>query len=319
MKTHKIIIAVVMMLSLIVVPAQAADKLIIGSTGSASSLQWPSHIAMAKGFYAQEGLDVEFIPMPSSAAGLQQLTTGSTHLNSSGVVDAVRAIDKGAPVRFLRMEGQTSPYVIYAQPGIKSFNDLRKKTVMIGGIKDITRIYFEEVAFANGLKKGDFDYVFAGATASRYAALESGSIAATILTPPFNFKAAKAGYSELNSASLVNSRYPFAVYSVNIKWAKENQKVLKAFLSAYARSVDFFYEQKNAAEVQSIFVKVSQADPEDVAKTYEFYQKIRLWDREGSITAKGGMQEVIDMMKADGEVEGSTDMARFFDPALVPK
>jgi len=32
-----------------------------------------------------------------------------------------------------------------------------------------------------------------------------------------------------------------------------------------------------------------------------------------------GMQDVINLMKAEGEVEGSTDMIRFFDPALVPK
>jgi len=31
------------------------------------------------------------------------------------------------------------------------------------------------------------------------------------------------------------------------------------------------------------------------------------------------MQDVINLMKAEGEVEGSTDMIRFFDPALVPK
>ena len=88
------------------------DKVLIGNTGSASSLQWPSHIAIVKGFYQDAGIDVELLPMPSSAAGLQQLTAGATNLNSSGVVDAVRAIDKGAPIRFLRMEGRTSPYEV---------------------------------------------------------------------------------------------------------------------------------------------------------------------------------------------------------------
>ena len=306
-------------LSLLLACGQAlgAEKLLIGNTGSASSLQWPSHIAIAKGFYKDAGLEIDLVPMPSSAAGLQQLTAGATHINSSGVVDAVRAIDKGAPIRLLRMEGQTSPYEIYALPSIKSFADLRKKTVMIGGIKDITRIYFEEVAFANGLKAGEFDYIFAGATASRYAALASGSIAATIVTPPFNFQAANAGYTRLGGSSDVTSRYPFSVYSANLKWAKSNPKAVKAFLSAYARGVNFFYDPANAAEVQAIFIKVSNANPDDVKKTYDFYQKIRLWDVDGSVTARGGMQGVIDLMKADGEVEGSTDMSRFYDPGLV--
>ena len=298
--------------------AFALDTVLIGNTGSASSLQWPSHVAIMKGFYKDAGIDVELVAMPSSAAGLQQLTTGATHMNSSGVVDAVRAIDKGAPIRFLRMEGRTSPYEVYALPSIKSFAELKKKTVMIGGIKDITRIYFEELAGANGLKSGDFDYMFAGATASRYAALSTGSIAATIITPPFNFQAESAGFNRLGASSEVQSKYPFSLYSVNVNWAKQNPRAIKGFLDAYARGVDYFYDRANAAEVQSIFEKISRTNPEDVRKTYEFYQKIRLWDREGSI-AVGGMQDVIELMKADGEVEGAIDMSRFFDPGLVQK
>jgi ABC-type nitrate/sulfonate/bicarbonate transport system substrate-binding protein len=297
-------------------PGLAADKILIGNTGSAASLQWPSHVAIAKGFYKEAGLDVELVPMPSSAAGLQQLTAGATNINSSGVVDAARAIDKGAPISLLRMEGQTSPYEIYAQPGIKAFADLRNKTVMIGGIKDITRIYFEEVANANGLKAGEFDYVFAGTTSSRYAALASGVIAATIITPPFNFQAAKAGYTRLGGSSEVTSRYPFSAYSANVRWAKANPRVVKAFLAAYARGVEFMYDPANAAEAQAIFVKLSNANPEDVRLTYDFYQKIRLWDVEGSVTAMGGMQGVIELMKTDGELDGPADMKRFYDPSL---
>ena len=294
------------------------DKVLIGNTGSASSLQWPSHIAIVKGFYQDAGIDVELLPMPSSAAGLQQLTAGATNLNSSGVVDAVRAIDKGAPIRFLRMEGRTPPYEVYGLSFIKSFADLKKRTVMIGGIKDITRIYFEELAIANGLKPGEFDYMFAGATASRYAALLTGSIAATIITPPFNFQAESAGFNRLGGSADVQSKYPFSVYSVNINWAKENPKAIYRFLDAYARGVDYFYDRANATEVQSIFEKISKTNPEDVRKTYEYYQKIRLWDREGSM-AVGGMQEVIELMKRDGEVDGETNMRRFFDPSLIKK
>jgi len=68
---------------------------------------------------------------------------------------------------------------------------------MIGGAKDITRLYFEDMAKANRLGPGEYDYVFAGSTAARFSALTSGSVAATILFPPYNFLALREGYASL--------------------------------------------------------------------------------------------------------------------------
>ena len=217
--------------------ALAIETINVGNTGAGSPLQWPSHIAIAKGFYREAGVDVQLIPMPSSAAGMQQLAAGSLNLSSSGLVDAVRAIDKGAPTRLLRTEVATSPYEIYARPAIKRFADLKGKIVMIGGAKDITRIYFEELAAANGLKPGENDYVYVGATAARFAALSSGSIDATILFPPFNFQASAAGFTRLAGSADVASAFPFSGYSMNVAWAKAKPGAVAGFMKAYAREI----------------------------------------------------------------------------------
>ena len=70
-------------------------------------------------------------------------------------------------------------------PSIKSIAELRGKTISIGGPKDITRIYIERMFAPNGLKEGDTDFVFAGSTGARSSALQTGAIAATLLTVPF--------------------------------------------------------------------------------------------------------------------------------------
>ena len=72
--------------------ASALETINVGNTGAGSPLQWPSHIAIARGFYREAGVDVQLIPMPSSAAGMQQLAAGSLNLSSSGLVDAVRTM-----------------------------------------------------------------------------------------------------------------------------------------------------------------------------------------------------------------------------------
>ena len=41
----------------------------------------------------------------------------------------------------------------------------------------------------HGVKPGEFDMVFAGATSARASALLAGAVDAAILLPPFNFQA----------------------------------------------------------------------------------------------------------------------------------
>lgn len=295
--------------------ASAQDKIVVAGVGAGSATHWPVYIAEAKGFFKDANLTIDWIGIPSSASVMQQLAAGSINMASSGLVDALRAADKGAPTRLLRVEASVSPYEVIASPSIKTWGDLRKKTVMIGGQKDITRIYFEDMAEPNGLKPGEYDYLFAGSTAARFAALASGSVAATIVTPPFNFKAASEGYTSLGLSAEYTKDFPFTGYSVNLNWAKDHKKPMQGFLEAYSRGVQWFNDTKNRDEAISILVKKLKASPEDVAKTYDFFAKIKLFDKDGDFE-KSGISKLIAILKKEGEIEGSADLSRFYDPSL---
>ena len=75
----------------------------------------------------------------SSSAAMQLVASGSAEMGATGLPDALRAIDKGADVAIIRIESGPAPYELYAKPQIKTFADLRGKTIMIGGIKDTLR------------------------------------------------------------------------------------------------------------------------------------------------------------------------------------
>ena len=120
-------------------PARAQDKITLGGVGAGSAIHWPVYIATEKGFFRKRNLVVDYVPVPASANVMQQLAAGSLDLGVSGTVDAVRAIDQGAPLSLLRIEAGPSGYEIFTKSSIKSAAELKGKTVMIGGIKDITR------------------------------------------------------------------------------------------------------------------------------------------------------------------------------------
>src|SRR5437764_840220 len=157
--------------------ASAADTVIVGSVGSTSANQWPLYIALKKGFFAADGFNVDTVFAQSNASVVQQLAAGSTNVAASaGLVDPIRAIEKGAPLGIVRIEIQAPPYALLARRDIKEMKDLKGKTIIVGGAKDITRIFTDRMLAAHGLKAGDFDYVFAGATNARFSALQSGRL-----------------------------------------------------------------------------------------------------------------------------------------------
>jgi ABC-type nitrate/sulfonate/bicarbonate transport system substrate-binding protein len=297
-------------------PASAADTILMGTTGRGSAQQWPVFIAQQKGYFAEGGLTVDLIAAQSSSAIVQQLTAGSVNLASGGLADPLRAIDKGAPVTLLRVETQIPPYSVYGKPGLKSLKDLKGKIISIGGVKDITRIYLERMMAPNGLKPTDYDLVFAGTAAARFAALASGAVDATILVPPFSFKAEGAGFSSLGALSDYVTDMPFTGYSANTAWAKAHKPALVTFLKGVARGVDYFNDPANRTEAIDILVKESGSERGDIEKSYDYYLKIKIFDRVGLI--EGSQVKVLaEAMKSLGDLEGSTDVSRFVDPEIV--
>src|SRR5205823_13273124 len=169
-------------------------------------------------FFAAEDLRLDVLYAQSSAQMVQQITSGSLDVSiSTGLVDPMRAIGMGAPIAIVRVEIQAPPYALLAKPSIKTLAELKGKIISLGGPKDITRIYVERMLEPNGVKPGEFDMVFAGATSARFAALQAGAVDAAILTPPFNFHAQSAGFTYLGNA-VDFTDMPFAGIAVNTNW-----------------------------------------------------------------------------------------------------
>src|SRR5215472_11327069 len=187
-----------------------AETITIGLVGSASATHWPIYVGLKKGYYADANIKLDMIFTPSSGALVQQLAAGSLDAAlSTGIVDPIYAIDRGAPIAIVRLEIQSPPYAVIAKPSIRSLKELKGKTIMLDGPKGITKIYVERMLAANGVKPGEFDLLFAGATTARYAALQSGAIDATVLVPPFNFFADSAGFPTLGLTVDYTPELPF--------------------------------------------------------------------------------------------------------------
>ena len=296
-------------------PGRAEDKITLITTGKGSPLEWPVFIGLQNGSFKAAGIGIDMLSAASTAAAMQQVTAGSGDMGSGGLTDPIHAIDHGAGLSVLMLQTSKPPYSVWAKPAIKTIADLRGKLVIVGGAKDITRIYFEKMALPNGLKPGDYDLTYAGTTPARYAALLSGAVDAAMLYPPAIFRAAEAGYSKLGELSDYVTDLPFTGYAVNVAWAKAHEATVKSFFSVMRENVHWFYDPANREKAVDILAKESNAARGDVEKTYDYFINLHIYPEPAMITPNI-LSGLVTILKASGDLDGAPDPKRFIDADL---
>jgi NitT/TauT family transport system substrate-binding protein len=175
-------------------PADARKVQMAVATFSQSVL--PLVVAQEKGYFREEDLDVELILMTAAVANMA-LLGGNVDFISSGP-SAVGAITRGAPLRFVFICFNRPMHWLYAKPEIKDVKALKDKKIGVSAVGASAHFLVLEILRRYGLDSSrDATILGVGNTANRYAALQTGTIDATNLTPPFNFRAQESGLREL--------------------------------------------------------------------------------------------------------------------------
>ncbi|MBI3939715.1 MAG: ABC transporter substrate-binding protein [Acidobacteria bacterium] len=283
-----------------------------------SATTWPLFVALRKGFFAANGLQVEVIVTGASANTAQQLAAGSLNLGESGLPDFIRAIQAGAPMEIVSGAVATPPYSLLVKPEIKTWKDLRGKTFIIGGPKDVTRIFFEAMAMPNGLRDGDYELSYAGATANRMAALRSGSVDGAILFPPFDSLAEAQGFKNMGRVQDYLKSFPFTGYAANAAWARGHPEELVAFFRANFKAIDWLYDSGSKDEAVQILAQETNTQPENASRTYDlFFKEINAYRRDGIIPDEGLSQVLESLVKLGDLQEPLPPLDKFFNPTYV--
>lgn len=296
--------------------ALAADTITFGHVGAPSGIVWPLYAGMDQGFFAADNITIDVIFTRSSASVMQQIVAGSLDLGDTGIIDPVRAVDQGAAVAILGILAVPSPFALLVKPTIKSFKDLKGKTIAVGDIADIARDYLDRMLVANGMQDSDIEPLSAASTAGRLAALESGAADAAILSAPASFRAESGGFVTLGLAADYVKDFPFGAIVIGRQWAASHVELTKRFLAAYRRSVEWLYDDKNRDAAIKLMVAAAKSDPDDVAKSYDFYRKIGFFERTGKVS-KAGLRAVIALLRESGEIKDELPVEKLIMPGLA--
>jgi NitT/TauT family transport system substrate-binding protein len=297
-------------------PAQA-ETITIGLVGAVSATHWPIYVGLKQGYYAAADLKLATVFTLSSNALVQQLAAGSLDAAlSTGIVDPVYAIDKGAPIAVLRLEMVSPPYALLAKPAITSIKQLKGKSIMVDGPKGITRLYVERMLAANGIKASEVEMLFAGATQARFAALQSGAVDATILLPPFNFFAESAGFRSIGLSVDYTPELPFTGAVVNRNWAAAHRATLDRLIAVHNQSMAWFLDPRNRDPAIALMVDATHQKTEDIAKAYDFLLGRKFFDPSGKVS-RARMNAMLAALRELGDVTPGLDIDRLLLPGVT--
>jgi NitT/TauT family transport system substrate-binding protein len=154
------------------------------------------YTAKENGYYREEGLDVELILMPAPVA-VRALIGGDVEISTVGG-SAIPPIIRGAPLRFLFTTFARPIHWLYSKKTIAAVTELKGRRLAIDGLGGVLESLLREVLTKYGMEAGrDVAVIAMGVPSTRYAALVGGGVDATVLTFPWNFMAAEAGFREL--------------------------------------------------------------------------------------------------------------------------
>ena len=220
------------------------------------------------GYYQAEDLDVEFILM-SAGTAVQALIGGSVDFALVGGA-AVTSILRGAPLRFVLASFYRPMYFVYAKPDIREVKELKGKRLGVANLGAASDFLLREALHLYGLDDKEVTILGTGLPTIRVAALVAGSIDATIVNIPHNFRLQQAGFRELIAFSQLNLVELSAPITVREKLLQSDPLLVEKFIKATLRGIHF--AQNNRAGTIPLVSKDLNVEESVAAKTYDLYK-----------------------------------------------
>ncbi|MBX2997639.1 MAG: ABC transporter substrate-binding protein [Caldilineaceae bacterium] len=223
----------------------------------------PVYVADAKGYFAEEGIDVELMPVQGGSDNVVQLGAGNFDVAGGGISAGMwNAADRGiefeivAPLHAERPP-LTTPLVVskarFESGEITSVADLAGKRVAVNAAGAATEYWLEKALEQGGLTLDDIELVAVGFREVG-AALESGTLDAGMLGEPLTTLAEDQGLIHRLTEDFL-SDFTVTVLYYNKDWATANPELAAGFARAFLRGArdllgDQWYDEENLAIIE---------------------------------------------------------------------
>lgn len=254
-------------------PSQAQEKKLVRVVFV--SLSWnseiPVRVAMAKGYFKEQGIAIEPIFIRGGPAAVAALVSGDVDFGSIGGAQAIiRGKSRGLDLNIIGSISNKTNYILLGNKETKGIENLRGKLVGVTGAGAFSEFAVRTFLKRNGIDPDrDVTLRAIGGTTLRAAALEKGLIAAAPFSPEDAVRLINNGYSLI--ANLSDSLgIPQSIIVARGEMLEKYPETSKRFLKALVLGVNLARTNKKEA-IKAGFEAGLKGDPEIVSKAYDLY------------------------------------------------
>lgn len=300
--------------------AQEAGKVIYISRAAISRApaDWPVFVADQKGFFAREKIKVDTLYVsPANITG--SLIGGAFDIALVPAYQLVLSVQKGAGLVAVGQGLDPAPYFLMVPAAIKTFADLKGKTIAAATAGDVYTYVLRDVLRKGGLDPDkDVTFIYGSNSNQRMAALLNGAISAGLQLPPETGMLADRGFHSLAFIPDYSKRLTLSLTAVRRDWVANNADHLRAYLRAIAAANVWLDDPANRQEAIAILMKNTQTTEKAATEAYAvFVQQIGNYPKDACIQPEG-MEVLISKLEQSGDVHGKPPVEKFIDRQWCP-
>jgi NitT/TauT family transport system substrate-binding protein len=271
--------------------ASAADKIRVSVTNYNMSYL-AAGVAAKRGFFKEEGLDVEIVRMNANVA-MSSLISGDVDYTMI-FASVIRAAMRGIPLKVIAVLIDSPPYAFIARPEISAMKTLKGKTVGIGVYGSSNDIIARMMLERSGIDPDkETKLVAFGSDGARFAALKEGLVEAAIIAPPADAQARKLGLNVLARANDL-FKFPHIGLGTTNKKLKENPQEITRVIRAFIKANRFVRD--NRQEAINILIDWGRTQKEDAVASYDSTWQV--FSPDGAMPDEGMRLVIDDAQKA---------------------
>ena len=268
----------------------------------------PQYVAIEKGYFADQGLDVELVTGFGADKVLTALISGEADIGFMGAEASIYAYQEGATdpaVNFAQLTQRAGNFLV-AREEMTDFqwSDLKGKKVLGGRKGGMPEMVFEYILKQNGLdpqKDLSIDQsIDFGSTAAAFAGDDAADF--TVEFEPSATALEKEGTGHVVASLGVESGYvPYTSYSAKTSYLKEHPDVIQKFTNGLQMGMEFVREHTPEEIAQVIAPQFPETDMETLTTIVKRYHEQDTW-KEDLIFEKESFELLQDILEDAGEL-----------------
>lgn len=285
----------------------------------------PQYVAMEKGFFADEGIDIELTNGGGADKVMTAVLTGQSYIGLAGPEASIYVYNQqknNYPQVFAQLTKRDGSFLVGRTDESFSWDSVRGKTIIGGRAGGVPEMTLEYVMRQNGIVPGRDASVDTTVQFNMMAgAFTGGKGDYVTLFEPTATELVKAGKGYiLASIGSESGEIPYTAYFASQDYITQNPETVQNFVNAIAKGQKWIQEHSAAEAAQTIAPQFSDTDTAVLTDVVQRFKHIDAWNQT-PVMKEEALERLETVMETAGVLEHSqwVDFSRLVDNSFAKK